>query len=286
MSEAEADLAALRAEIDRIDAALLDGLLRRVDVVERIKAAKAAHGGGFAFRPGREAMVLRSLAARSEGRFPLPALVRVWREVIAAFTYLQTPFEVAVMAGLDGAVRDAARDHFGALVPIRRVDNPAQAMRALDDDRVRLAVLPLPDEGGADGGWWRWLMGTAERERVQVLAKLPFVEPAMSGGGGGGGDAYLVGSAALERTGDDAALVGIEAGPDLSRARLRARLEDAGMAPLWRAVSSEGETVLHLIELDGFIDDALARLPDALNDVSDEVLRVRPVGGYARPLRA
>ena len=284
MSEAEADLAALRAEIDRIDAALLDGLLRRVEVVERIKTAKAAHGGGFAFRPGREAMVLRCLAARSEGRFPLPALVRVWREVIAAFTYLQTPFEVAVVAGPDGAVRDAARDHFGALVPIRRVDNPARAMRALDEDRVRLAVLPLPDAGGADGGWWRWLMGTAERGRLQVLAKLPFVEPAS--GGGGSGDAYLVGSAAPERTGDDAALVGIEAGPGLGRARLRARLEDAGMAPLWRAVSSDGETVSHLIELDGFIDDALARLPDALSDVFDEVLRVRPVGGYARPLRA
>ncbi len=282
MSEAEADLAALRAEIDRIDAALLDGLLRRVEVVERIKTAKAAHGGGFAFRPGREAMVLRCLAARSEGRFPLPALVRVWREVIAAFTYLQTPFEVAVVAGPDGAVRDAARDHFGALVPIRRVDNPARAIRALDEDRVRLAVLPLPDAGGADGGWWRWLMGTAGRGRLQVLAKLPFVEPAS----GGGGDAYLVGSAASERTGDDAALVGIEAGPDLGRAQLRARLEDAGMAPLWRAVSSDGETVSHLIELDGFIDDALARLPDALSDVFDEVLRVRPVGGYARPLRA
>ncbi|MCB1883436.1 MAG: chorismate mutase [Geminicoccaceae bacterium] len=266
-------LESLRAEIDRIDDAMLDGLLRRVEVVERIKAAKAS-AGGAPFRPGREALIMRRLVAKAGGAFPAPALVRLWREIIAAFTWRQCPFRVAVAGGED--LRTVARDHFGSLVPLMPVDSAVQAMRAFTDDQAQLAVLPLPAEGEA---WWRWLMGPMLDERVQVIGRLPFAPRP------GQPSALLLGRAAHERTGDDLALMAIETLPELSRARLRHLFEAAEMAPVWLAVlEANGEPPMHLIELKGFVEDCLAVVPSVLAPARGQVLRAQPVGGYARPL--
>ncbi|HYZ32124.1 MAG TPA: chorismate mutase, partial [Crenalkalicoccus sp.] len=61
-----AALAALRAEIDTLDDALHDLLMRRAGVVARL-AASRAKGDAPALRPGREAAVLRRLLARHAG---------------------------------------------------------------------------------------------------------------------------------------------------------------------------------------------------------------------------
>ncbi len=53
----------LRAEIDTIDESLHDLIMRRAEVVARVKDAKRGAGGGV-FRPGREAEVLRRLVGR------------------------------------------------------------------------------------------------------------------------------------------------------------------------------------------------------------------------------
>ena len=52
-------LADLRNEIDRIDAALHRLLMERGEIIDRLIEAKARQGGGSAFRPGREADMMR-----------------------------------------------------------------------------------------------------------------------------------------------------------------------------------------------------------------------------------
>jgi hypothetical protein len=42
---------------------------------------------------------------------------------------------------------------------------------------------------------------------------------------------------------------------------------------------------LHLVEIDGFVTDADGRIAELRKAALGEVLRVVPVGGYARPLR-
>ena len=84
----ESPLDQLRREIDAIDDDLHRLIIRRSEVVGRIALAKASNGGGgtVALRPGREAVVLRRLLERHTGPFPAAALVRLWRELMGAFT--------------------------------------------------------------------------------------------------------------------------------------------------------------------------------------------------------
>ena len=84
MSETIKPLDDLRREIDEIDSALHDLIMRRTRVVAQVAAAKGESNAAN-FIPGREVWVLRRLLARHEGAFPRHALVRIWREMISAF---------------------------------------------------------------------------------------------------------------------------------------------------------------------------------------------------------
>jgi chorismate mutase len=270
----------LRAEIDRIDQEILDLFIERSAVVRRIGEVKGDRlDGRSALRPAREAQILRRLAERASGRFPAPVLVRMWRELIAAQTRLQGPLSVAVFAPEQGALHvwDLARDHFGSATTMVPVDRAIQALRSLGDGSATVAVLPLPHD---DESWWVSLMSDHD-PRLRVFARLPFVSSH--------GDevrALALGQLEVEPSGDDLALLALEAEPGLSRGRLRELLETADLIPGWASTCRPATSAptLHLVEVDSFVGDGDKRLAEVRRAARGEILRVVPVGGYARPL--
>jgi chorismate mutase len=272
----------LRAEIDRIDQALLSLLVERAGVVRRIGDVKGdLLEGRPAMRPAREAQILRRLAEGARGRVPTAVLVRVWRELLAANTRLQAPLAVAVFAREEDRLRvwDLARDHFGSATPMTCVDRSSQALRALGDGSATVAVLPVP---GDDESWWVALMSD-QNQRLRVFARLPFV------GGGADGDevrALAIGQLEVEASGDDLSLLAIEAEPGLSRGRLRELLIGARLDPTWAATwrPPSPPQALHLVEVESFVAAGDARIAGLREAAPVEILRAVPVGGYARPL--
>ena len=270
----------LRAEIDRIDQQILELLIERSAVVRRIGDVKGDRlDGRSPLRPAREAQILRRLAARAGDRFPAQVLVRMWRELIAELTRLQAPLSVAVFAPAGRALQvwDLARDHFGSATAMMPVDRAIQALRSLADGSATVAVLPLP---GDDESWWVSLMSDHDL-RLRVFARLPFVSS-----DGDETRAFAIGQLEIEPSGDDLALLALEADPGLSRARLRERLIAAGLSPGWASTCRPAPPApaLHLVEVDGFIGDGDHRLAALHEAARGEILRAVPLGGYARPL--
>lgn len=278
----------LRREIDKIDDAIHDLLMRRAQVVERVGAQKG--GGGPYIRPGREAVILRRLMARHVGPLPAAVVVRMWRELITALTRLQGPFAVAVYAPEDRrGFWDVARDHYGGVAPLTAVNSPQAAVRAVSEGAATIGVVPSPAEDDADP-WWRFLVN-ADQRTPRIIARLPF-----GGRGNARGedrDALAVALVDPEPTGDDRALLGVELGADLSRGRLKDALEAVGLPPVsfctWHAPGQQGYSV-HLVEVADFVDRAdprigalSQRLNAALEDAQGHA-RVNVLGGYAVPL--
>ena len=111
-------LADLRREIDRIDEAMHRLLMERGDIIDRLIATKRTAESGSAFRPAREADMMRRLVERHRGILPLDTAESIWRVIIATFTYVQAPFSVhADLSAGEAAMRDSARFHFGFTVP-------------------------------------------------------------------------------------------------------------------------------------------------------------------------
>ena len=170
---AAATLAGLRHEIDRIDEAMHRLLMERGDIIDRLIAVKKTSETGSAFRPGREAAMMRALAARHAGLLPLDTAEGIWRVIIATFTYVQAPFAVhADVSGGDAPMRDTARFHFGFSVPYRPHESAAAVIAAVAKARGDLGIFRL-DQGVSAGAWWRDLVGD---RRPKVIARLPFIE--------------------------------------------------------------------------------------------------------------
>ncbi|MEQ8965745.1 MAG: chorismate mutase [Azospirillaceae bacterium] len=277
-------LDSLRREIDAIDDQIHGLLIRRTEIVERIAAFKT--GDNTFLRPAREAMILRRLAARHRGRFPLPVLVRIWREMIAAFCRIQGPFAIAVTAPTDTrGLWDVARDHYGSATPITAMPSAMQALRAVAAGRASVAVVPLPDDiAEGEDPWWRALV-SGDPTTPRIVDRLPILAAA-----GGEGERGALGVARLrpEPTGDDHAYLVVELAEDMSRGRLKDHLDAAGLPPVafWsRERRPQDETTPVLLEIADFVAEDDARLGDLADRLGSAAQRIVVIGAYALPVR-
>src|SRR5213593_1664996 len=170
-----ASLADLRREIDRIDSAMHALLIERGEIIDRLIRAKRTQESGSAFRPAREAEMMRRLVERHAGILPLDTAESIWRVIIATFTYVQAPFSVhADLSAGDAAMRDSARFHFGFTVPFVPHMGAASVVAAVSTSKGDLGLVPaLSVASGA--AWWSALEFDAA---PKIIARLPFVERA------------------------------------------------------------------------------------------------------------
>jgi chorismate mutase len=168
-------LADLRREIDRIDEAMHGLLMERGQIIDRLIATKQTQETGSAFRPAREADMMRRLVDRHKGILPLDTAESIWRVIISTFTFVQAPFSVhADLSAGDAAMRDSARFHFGFTVPFVPHMGAASVVAAVFDSKGDLGLVPAFTMAGANA-WWSAL----EFESApKIIARLPFVERA------------------------------------------------------------------------------------------------------------
>jgi chorismate mutase len=167
-------LADLRNEIDRIDEAMHQLLIERGEIIDRLIAVKRSQDTGTsAFRPAREATMMRRLVDRHKGILPLDTVESIWRVIISTFTYVQAPFSVhADLTAGDALIRDSARFHFGFTVPFIPHMGAAGVVAAVSASQGDLGLVPAFDIASA-GAWWSALEFDAA---PKIIARLPFVE--------------------------------------------------------------------------------------------------------------
>jgi chorismate mutase len=166
-------LADLRREIDRIDEAMHRLLMERGDIIDTLIATKKTAESGSAFRPAREADMMRRLVERHKGILPLDTAESIWRVIIATFTYVQAPFSVhADLSAGEPAMRDSARFHFGFTVPFVSHMGPAGVVAAVAASRGDIGLVPAMTAGAA---WWTALEAD---DAPKIIARFPFVERA------------------------------------------------------------------------------------------------------------
>jgi chorismate mutase len=166
-------LGELRAEIDRIDKAMHELLIERSGIINTLISVKKSNETGSAFRPAREASMMRGLVERHHGILPLDTVESIWRVIIATFTYVQQPYSVHVdLSSGDALVRDSVRFHFGYTVPVLQHVGAGAVVEAVAHSRGDLGLVRAEAVAGGKS-WWSALEGDG---KPKIIARLPFVE--------------------------------------------------------------------------------------------------------------
>jgi len=252
-------LQAIRDRIDAIDERMHGLLIERSAVIAELIEIKGTSKPGAAFRPDREADMMRRLVLRHDGALPLATVEHIWREIITTFTMMQAPFSIAAAPAADEpALRDAIRFYFGFSVSITSCESASAAIERVARSGKEIAVVPAE----SSERWWANL-GAA---KPQVFAKLPFIEipnrPAAL-------PAYVVGPPLREKPTPDIQLYVLNDAADVRQA----------LGPHGGHVAAEAEGDL-LVELPVAV--TLAELAKARGGVIEGA---RTIGGFCQPIR-
>jgi len=133
------DIDKLRKEIDALDAQLVELLRARARLAQRIGELK---GGAPAYRPEREAQVLRRVAALAGAPLTARALSAVFRAVISACRGLEQAIRVAYLGPQGTFSEQAVRRHFGGGVEALPAASIDEVFRHCESGSAQFAVVP------------------------------------------------------------------------------------------------------------------------------------------------
>src|SRR6201989_391193 len=166
-------LEVLRKEIDSIDEQVHRLLMARGDIIDRLISVKQTQEVGSAFRPAREADMMRRLVERHRGILPLDTVESIWRVIISTFTYVQAPSSLQSDVSIgESAMRDPARFHFGFTVPYVSHFNASAAVEAVAKSKGDLALV------SATSSRTPWWLALEAKGTPKIIARLPFIERA------------------------------------------------------------------------------------------------------------
>lgn len=165
-------LQGLRAEIDGIDEEIHRLLVARSAIIDELIQVKGTAASGAAFRPAREADMMRRLTDRHRGILPIATVEHLWREIVSTFTFLQAHYEVYMDGGRDPvAMRDLARFYFGFTVPAHLVAGPEEVIDAVARSISDLGIVRMAQPSWV-GPWWNRLGGDGA---PRIIARLPYI---------------------------------------------------------------------------------------------------------------
>jgi chorismate mutase/prephenate dehydratase len=145
------DLKKLRDRIDALDERLVTLLSARARLAQRIGRLKR----GPAYRPEREAQVLRRILKLNRGPLADGALARLYSEIMSACRALEDQLSVAYLGPQGTFSQEAAAKHFGGLtrfVPCASID---EVFRQVETGAAGYGVVPV--ENSTEGAVGRTL---------------------------------------------------------------------------------------------------------------------------------
>lgn len=136
----EAEIGKLREGIDAIDTELLALVNRRAALAQKIGELK---GGAPAYRPEREAEILRRVGAQNPGPLPVESATGIFRAVISACRGMEDALRVAYLGPEGTFSEQAVRKQFGQAVEASALATIDEVFRSAESAATQFSVVPV-----------------------------------------------------------------------------------------------------------------------------------------------
>jgi chorismate mutase/prephenate dehydratase len=136
------DIKLLRNEIDKVDNAILDLLVKRMDFVERIGGIKKQNQTAI-YHPDREKQIIDRLIQRPTGKLGKAAIEAIYLEIFGVSRNLELP-EIISYLGPEGSfTHQAAESRFGAVADYISLPSIKSIFDSVDSGRAKYGIVPI-----------------------------------------------------------------------------------------------------------------------------------------------
>ena len=185
----------LRNAIDQIDAEILQLIAHRMTLSDEVIAAK---NGETAFRPGREAALVRRLAAMDSDMEPA-VMLGIWRQIMAASLTRQNK---DLIFAVHQAALPAAIWHMGSALSARYCDNFKSVLALLNSAGCQYGLVPATKDDTA------LAQAICATSKIYIMARTPlFPIPTVK-------PAYILADYLPDESGDDISLFAVPQADD------------------------------------------------------------------------
>lgn len=270
-------LDALRQKIDAIDNDIIKKLEERTGLVEQVGHIKRQSGNSSSFiRSGREASMVRNLVKNTQGHFPKPAIVAIWRVIIASSLGIEQKMRIAAYrtSGQETCFW-RAREYFGTFTPVEAKNDPSEVMESLTDGANSVGVLPMPWHDADSNRWWLELRNNG----LKIFARIPFiddVEEVLLD------EVVAIAPVQPEPTGDDTTLFAIEMASDAKDKTILSALQKEGFKVVKQCSAMEQDDVVLLVYVKGFHPENSHAVQALAN--AEGVRKLTFLGAYANSI--
>jgi chorismate mutase/prephenate dehydratase len=159
----------IRGKIDALDRRLVKLISARARLAQRIGRMKE----GAAYRPEREAQVLRGILAENRGPLPDGALARLFTEIMSACRALEDSMTAAYLGPQGTFSQEAAVKHFGALTALAPCSSIDEVFRRVETGSAGYGVVPVENSTeGAIGRTLDLLLSTPARVCGEIMLPI------------------------------------------------------------------------------------------------------------------
>ena len=185
----------LRNAIDQIDAEILQLIAHRMTLSDEVIAAK---NGETAFRPGREAALVRRLAAMDSDMEPA-VILGIWRQIMTASLTRQNK---DLIFAVHQAALPAAIWHMGSALSARHCDDFGSVLALLNSAGCRYGLVPATKDDTA------LAQAICATPKIYIMARTPlFPIPTVT-------PAYILADYLPDESGDDISLFAVPQADD------------------------------------------------------------------------
>ena len=163
------ELQRLRDSIDGIDDRMLELLNERARLARAVGSLKA----GQAYRPEREAQVLRRIKERNPGPLAGETVALLFREIMSACLALERPITVAYLGPRGTFSERATLKHFGLAAEAMPVASIDEVFRSVESGAADFGIVPVENSTeGAVGRSLDLMPQTAMQVCGEVIVRI------------------------------------------------------------------------------------------------------------------
>jgi chorismate mutase len=232
---------------------------------------------------GREASMIKKIVERHDGKFPLTALTKIFREIFCSAVSIDGDFNIAIYSN-EGNKKyiGLAKEYFGSNINYSGHGSLNQVINAVVSEEANLGVISCYNESNISP-WWTAFDARSEAIAPRIVAKLPFLA---SEDETNKVQAYVVSMHEQEVPENSNTLFSVEASQNISSSTLVEIFENKGFKGVkTHSVALIDEmTKSFLIEVENAIKEDDVRLVEIVEE-KENIDRLIIIGAYAKPIK-